>query len=45
MSLNPLTTDDKCTRHITLAALVGANHFEDRFCANKKVGIGGSEQA
>jgi len=28
-----------------MAALVGANHFEDRFCANKKSGIGGSERA
>ena len=39
---NPLTTDDQCTCHATLATLsVGAIRFEDRFCASKKGGIGG----
>ena len=35
--LNPLTTDDECTHHETLAAcyqLAHAIHFEDRFSAN-----------
>ena len=35
----PLTTDFKCNRRISLGALVGANHFEDRFCADKKGGM------
>ena len=42
--LNPLITDDAIWHHLTLAARmlsVGAIHFEDRFCASKKGGIGG----
>ena len=38
-TLIPLTTDDKCTPHATLA--VRAIHFEDRFCASQMGGIGG----
>ena len=38
-SINPLNADDMYKHHATLAAF----HFEDRFCASKKDGIGGGE--
>ena len=40
--LKPLATNDECAHHSILAVLsVGSLHFEDRFCASKKGGIGG----
>ena len=38
--------DDKCTLHATLATCYRWHNpfFEDRFCANKKDGIGGGGQ-
>jgi len=40
---NPLTIDDECNRHATLAARyqLAQPYFEDRFCASKEGGIGG----
>ena len=37
--LNPLTTDDECTHHATLATRYQL--AQDRFCASKKGEIGG----
>ena len=40
---DPSTTADECTCHVTLVGRmlsVGAIHFEDRFYASKKGGIG-----